>query len=188
MASLATASVTWATSSSLTTSPPRLAPFARAAPTRRTTSILVYVYQKVERRVRPAFIVAASKPLGYTRARSHRPSHTIRGPKATMRILSGIQPSGRPHIGNYFGALRQYVTLQEGNEPFYFIASYHALTAVQDGSAPARVHDGSGARLPGARARPGQGGPLRPAGRARGHRTHVDPLLRHPDGPARDGP
>jgi tryptophanyl-tRNA synthetase len=50
-----------------------------------------------------------------------------------MRILSGIQPSGRPHIGNYFGALRQYVTLQEGNEPFYFIASYHALTAVQDG-------------------------------------------------------
>jgi tryptophanyl-tRNA synthetase len=49
-----------------------------------------------------------------------------------MRILSGIQPSGIPHLGNYFGALRQYVTLQEGNEPFYFIASYHALTAVQD--------------------------------------------------------
>jgi len=49
-----------------------------------------------------------------------------------MRILSGIQPSGRPHLGNYFGALRQYITLQAGNEPFYFIASYHALTAVQD--------------------------------------------------------
>jgi tryptophanyl-tRNA synthetase len=49
-----------------------------------------------------------------------------------MRILSGIQPSGIPHLGNYFGALRQYVTLQEGNEPFYFIASYHALTALQD--------------------------------------------------------
>jgi tryptophanyl-tRNA synthetase len=49
-----------------------------------------------------------------------------------MRILSGIQPSGRPHIGNYFGALRQYVSLQTGNDPFYFIASYHALTAVQD--------------------------------------------------------
>jgi tryptophanyl-tRNA synthetase len=48
-----------------------------------------------------------------------------------MRVLSGIQPSGRPHLGNYFGALRQYVALQEGNEPFYFIASYHALTAVQ---------------------------------------------------------
>jgi tryptophanyl-tRNA synthetase len=49
-----------------------------------------------------------------------------------MRILSGIQPTGQPHLGNYFGALRQYITLQEGNEPFYFIASYHALTAVQD--------------------------------------------------------
>ena len=49
-----------------------------------------------------------------------------------MRILSGIQPSGRPHIGNYFGALRQYVTLQEGNQAFYFIASYHALTSLQD--------------------------------------------------------
>ncbi len=49
-----------------------------------------------------------------------------------MRILSGIQPSGRPHLGNYFGAIRQYISLQEGNEPFYFIASYHALTAVHD--------------------------------------------------------
>lgn len=49
-----------------------------------------------------------------------------------MRILSGIQPSGRPHLGNYFGAIRQYISLQKGNEPFYFIASYHALTAVQD--------------------------------------------------------
>lgn len=49
-----------------------------------------------------------------------------------MRILSGIQPSGRPHLGNYFGALRQYISLQAGNESFYFIASYHALTAVQD--------------------------------------------------------
>jgi tryptophanyl-tRNA synthetase len=49
-----------------------------------------------------------------------------------VRVLSGIQPSGRPHLGNYFGALRQYITLQEGNQPFYFIASYHALTAVQD--------------------------------------------------------
>jgi tryptophanyl-tRNA synthetase len=49
-----------------------------------------------------------------------------------MRILSGIQPSGRPHLGNYYGAIRQYISLQSGNEPFYFIASYHALTAVQD--------------------------------------------------------
>ena len=49
-----------------------------------------------------------------------------------MRILSGIQPSGRPHIGNYFGAIRQYIQLQADNQAFYFVASYHALTAVQD--------------------------------------------------------
>jgi len=49
-----------------------------------------------------------------------------------VRVLSGIQPSGRPHLGNYFGALRQYITLQEGNDPFYFIASYHALTALHE--------------------------------------------------------
>ncbi len=48
-----------------------------------------------------------------------------------MRILSGVQPSGRLHIGNYFGAIRQYVKLQEeGHECFYFIANYHALTSV----------------------------------------------------------
>ncbi len=49
-----------------------------------------------------------------------------------MRILSGIQPSGRPHIGNYFGAIRQYIQLQTDNQAFYFVASYHALTAIQD--------------------------------------------------------
>ena len=46
-----------------------------------------------------------------------------------MRILSGIQPSGKLHIGNYFGAMRQHLQLQADNEGFYFIADYHALTA-----------------------------------------------------------
>jgi tryptophanyl-tRNA synthetase len=49
-----------------------------------------------------------------------------------MRILSGIQPSGALHIGNYFGALRQFLALQEGNEAYYFVADYHALTSVRD--------------------------------------------------------
>src|SRR3954454_12077885 len=52
-----------------------------------------------------------------------------------MRILSGIQPSGALHIGNYFGAIRQYIALQEGNEAFYFVANYHALTSVRDAEA-----------------------------------------------------
>jgi tryptophanyl-tRNA synthetase len=51
---------------------------------------------------------------------------------STMRVLSGIQPSGALHIGNYFGAIRQYVALQDGNDAFYFVADYHALTSVRD--------------------------------------------------------
>lgn len=46
-----------------------------------------------------------------------------------MRILSGIQPSGRLHIGNYFGAMQQHLELQKKHEGFYFIADYHALTS-----------------------------------------------------------
>jgi len=49
-----------------------------------------------------------------------------------MRILSGIQPSGVLHIGNYFGMMRQAIALQNEGEAFYFIADYHALTSVRD--------------------------------------------------------
>jgi len=46
-----------------------------------------------------------------------------------LRVLSGIQPSGRLHIGNYFGAMQQHLALQSEHEAFYFIASFHALTS-----------------------------------------------------------
>lgn len=49
-----------------------------------------------------------------------------------IRFLSGVQPSGKLHIGNFFGALRQHIALQEEGEAFYFIANYHAMTSVQD--------------------------------------------------------
>ena len=49
-----------------------------------------------------------------------------------MRVLSGIQPTGRFHWGNYFGAIRQYIALQENEQAFYFIADLHALTTVRD--------------------------------------------------------
>ncbi len=49
-----------------------------------------------------------------------------------MRVLSGIQPTGRPHWGNFFGAIRQYIDLQEENDGFYFIADLHALTTIRD--------------------------------------------------------
>lgn len=49
-----------------------------------------------------------------------------------MRVLSGVQPSGDLHIGNYFGAIRQFLRLQEEHECYYFLADLHALTTVQD--------------------------------------------------------
>jgi tryptophanyl-tRNA synthetase len=49
-----------------------------------------------------------------------------------MRVLSGIQPTGRPHWGNYFGAIRQYIDLQTEHDGFYFIADLHALTTVRN--------------------------------------------------------
>ena len=48
-------------------------------------------------------------------------------------ILSGIQPSGKLHIGNYFGAMRQHIRMQEEGDAFYFLANYHSLTSINDG-------------------------------------------------------
>ena len=55
------------------------------------------------------------------------------------RILSGIKPTGAPHLGNYFGMMRPCIALQEQGEAFYFIADYHALTTVRD-AADLRAH------------------------------------------------
>lgn len=49
-----------------------------------------------------------------------------------MRILSGIQPSGKLHLGNYFGMMRPALQLQEQGEAYLFIANYHALTSLHD--------------------------------------------------------
>jgi tryptophanyl-tRNA synthetase len=54
------------------------------------------------------------------------------------RVLSGIQPTGRFHWGNYFGAIRQYIALQQHEQAFYFIADLHALTTVRD---PAQLRE-----------------------------------------------
>jgi tryptophanyl-tRNA synthetase len=51
---------------------------------------------------------------------------------ARQRVLSGIQPTGPFHWGNYFGAIRQYIDLQHDHEGYYFIADLHALTTVRD--------------------------------------------------------
>ena len=49
-----------------------------------------------------------------------------------MRILSGIQPSGALHLGNYFGMMQHAIELQEKGEAFYFIADYHSMTSLFD--------------------------------------------------------
>jgi tryptophanyl-tRNA synthetase len=61
---------------------------------------------------------------------SFMPSSSEQSP---ARILSGVQPSGKLHLGNYFGAIKQHIALQSEGECFFFIADFHALTTIQDG-------------------------------------------------------
>jgi tryptophanyl-tRNA synthetase len=51
-----------------------------------------------------------------------------------MRILSGVQPSGEVHIGNYFGAMRQHVEQQTRGDAIIFVADYHSMTSIRDGA------------------------------------------------------
>lgn len=55
-----------------------------------------------------------------------------------MRVLSGIQPSGSLHLGNYFGMMKKMIEYQEQSDLFCFIANYHAMTSVSDGKALAK--------------------------------------------------
>ena len=52
--------------------------------------------------------------------------------KKKLRVLSGIQPSGKLHLGNYFGMMSRMIEYQEKNDLFCFIVNYHALTTIQD--------------------------------------------------------
>ena len=67
------------------------------------------------------------------------------------RILSGVQPSGKLHLGNYFGAIKQHIERQGTAECFFFIADYHALTSLKNAE---ECEAGVAARQKGAVARP----------------------------------
>lgn len=54
------------------------------------------------------------------------------------RILSGVQPSGKLHLGNYFGAVKQHIDMQHEGECFFFIANYHAMTTLHDAARDAK--------------------------------------------------
>lgn len=68
-----------------------------------------------------------------------------------QRILSGVQPSGKLHLGNYFGAIQQHIALQHRGEAFYFIADYHALTTLQQAE---QAEAGAAAKNKALKARP----------------------------------
>src|SRR5918999_245773 len=53
-------------------------------------------------------------------------------PRTAARVFSGVQPSGLPHLGNYLGAFRNYIALQETGDAIYCIVDYHALTSTHD--------------------------------------------------------
>lgn len=59
-------------------------------------------------------------------------SVTILITMAKKILLSGVKPTGRPHIGNYFGAMKQWVDLQNDYEMYVMIADYHALNFIQN--------------------------------------------------------
>ncbi len=63
-----------------------------------------------------------------TEAAAFDPLKPIEG----LRVLSGVKPSGSLHLGNYFGAVRQHIALQEKNRAVYFIADYHSLDPIRD--------------------------------------------------------
>jgi len=99
-----------------------------------------------------------------------------------MRILSGIQPSGTLHLGNYFGMMRPAIELQTRGEALYFIADYHSMTSLFD---PAERRQNS---LNVALDFPQAHDVLPAIRRARGHRIILDPLHAHPHEPAREMP
>ena len=99
-----------------------------------------------------------------------------------MRILSGIQPSGPLHIGNYFGALRQFIDLQNGNDAYYFVADYHALTSVRDARQLREYTFDVFVSMLVTGPRPGQGDLVRSVGRAGNDRAGMAALERDAHG------
>lgn len=63
---------------------------------------------------------------------AHMPDPLLTTTAPIRRVLTGVQPSGQLHLGNYLGTIRQLVEMQHDHQMFVFVASYHALTSVRD--------------------------------------------------------
>ena len=69
--------------------------------------------------------------------RLRREPRLVRSPPMT-RVFSGIQPTGEMHLGNYLGAVRQWVDAQDGNDALYCVVDLHAMTVPYDPAEPRR--------------------------------------------------
>ena len=88
------------------------------------------------------------------------------------RVLSGMRPTGKLHIGHYVGALQNWIRLQNDYDCFFFVADWHALTTdYADTSRVKRQHPRDGLRLARRRARSREGNHLHPVARAPARRT-----------------
>ena len=101
-----------------------------------------------------------------------------------MRILSGIQPSGTLHLGNYFGMMKPAIELQEKGQAFYFIANYHSMTSLVDPAERRKNTLDVALDFLACGLDPDEDGVLPPVGRAGGDRADLDPHHGNPDGPA----
>ena len=89
------------------------------------------------------------------------------------RILSGIKPTGAPHLGNYFGMMKPAIEWQDQGEAFYFIADYHALTSVHDPKALREYTRGVALDFLACGLDPAKAVLFRPERRARAHGTRM---------------
>ena len=64
------------------------------------------------------------------------------------RVFSGVQPTGNIHLGNYLGALKQFVELQDDNECIYCIVDLHSITVPQDPKELREPHSRRGGSVP----------------------------------------
>ncbi len=99
-----------------------------------------------------------------------------------MRVLSGIQPTGRFHWGNYFGAIRQYIDLQHEDAAYYFIANLHALNAVREPAVLQQLTLDAAIDLLALGLDPEQGDPVRAIRCSRSEPTVLAINDRHADG------
>jgi len=104
-----------------------------------------------------------------------------------LRVLTGIQPSGDLHIGNYFGSIKAMIESQNDHEVFAFIANYHAMSSLSDGERLSKLTMQAATDFLALGNGPAKVYLLGAVGCERGSRTLLDTFRFHSDGVARAG-